>query len=178
MEKLLWTFEQVAQFSRHPDLPVRRWAVERLVKRFRHQAGSVLLEALDDDDWLVASLAARFLGNTGDRGRYGPELMERLRRPGYSAIDAVAIALSRLDHREALPLILERIARRDLRTDSNDHFAILNCLVLYSTFIKLLQVLHNFAQSIYVYGIKVYTTRLLFLIFEDNPGGISMVCFN
>ena len=109
MEKLLWTFDQVAQFSRHPDPPVRRWAAERLIKRFPDQAGSVIVEALDDADWILPNRAARFLADTGESGRYGPELMERLRRPGYAHMDAVSVALARLDHREALPLILERL---------------------------------------------------------------------
>jgi HEAT repeat protein len=128
MEKLLWTFDRVAQFSRHPDPPVRRWAAERLIKRFPGQAGSVLVEVLDDADWILPNHAARFLADTGDRDRYAPALMARLRRPGYARMDAVSVALARLDHREALPLILERLEAFDVHTDSNEYFGLLSSL--------------------------------------------------
>ena len=71
MEKPLWTFEQVAEFASHPDLPVRRWAVNRLAKRFPRRAGDLLVDRLDDANWYLSKQTARFLAGTGDTERYG-----------------------------------------------------------------------------------------------------------
>lgn len=109
MEELLWTFEDVVRFIDHPDRPLRRWALERLTKRFPHQAGEALLAMVDDPDGYISLMATQFLVETGDRAKYGPVLLERLREAEGTRFGYLAQALGRLDRREALPLILERV---------------------------------------------------------------------
>jgi hypothetical protein len=107
MEQLLWTFEDVVHFVDHPDRPLRRWALERLTKRFPKQAGDALLVMVDDPDGYISLMATHFLAETGDREKYGPVLLERLKEANGDRFGYLAQALARLDQREALPLILD-----------------------------------------------------------------------
>jgi HEAT repeat protein len=109
MEELLWTFEDVVRFVDHPDLPLRHWALERLTKRFPGQAGDALSVMVDDPDEYISTMAIRFLAETGDREKYGPALLARLKEAKGTRFGTLAEALARLDEREALPLILERV---------------------------------------------------------------------
>jgi hypothetical protein len=109
MEELLWTFEDVVRFVDHPDRPLRRWALDRLTKRFPNQAGDALLAMADDSDEYISLMATQFLAETGDRGKYGPPLLERLGEAEEVRFGYLAEALARLDHREALPLVVERV---------------------------------------------------------------------
>jgi hypothetical protein len=114
-EQLLWTFDDVVRFIDHPDLPVRRWALERLTKRFPNQAGNAMVVMLDDADDYIARTAAEFLSESGDGTRYGPLLLERLRRSRGRRFGYLAETLANLGYRQALPLIMGRVerARRD-----------------------------------------------------------------
>jgi hypothetical protein len=111
MEQMLWTFEDVVRFVTHPDQPLRRWALERLTKRFPGQAAEALVPMLDDEDSYLAFSAARVLGGTGDAARYGPVLLARLQRagPDDSRFGYLADAVAKLGVREALPLILAHL---------------------------------------------------------------------
>ncbi|MDD3828581.1 MAG: hypothetical protein PHY79_21670 [Anaerolineae bacterium] len=117
MEELLWTFEDVVRFIEHPDRPLRRWALERLTKRFPHQAGEALLAMVDDPDGYISLMAAQFLVETGDRDKYGPPLLERLGEAEGTRFGYLAQALARLDQRQALPLIVERFESAGRTTD-------------------------------------------------------------
>ena len=131
MEQLLWTFDDVVKFIDHPDLPVRRWALERLTKQFPTQAGDPMVALLDDANEHIALTASEFLSKTGDRGTYGPLLLDRLRRARGHRFGYLSEALAHLGHREALPLIMERVerARRDKEAvDANEFLRIVNAL--------------------------------------------------
>ena len=120
MERLLWTFEDVVQLVDHPDLPVRRWVLERLTKRFPSQAREPMVTLLDDPDSYIALTASEFLAETGDGERTGPALLERMRQAQGARFGYLAEALARLDRREALPLILERLERAIQNEESLD----------------------------------------------------------
>ena len=111
MEQLLWTVDDVARFVDHPDLPLRRWALDRLRKRFPTQAGEPMVILVDDSDSYIALMASEFLPKTGDRERFGPILMERLQHAEGARFGYLSAALARLDYRKALPSILERLER-------------------------------------------------------------------
>jgi hypothetical protein len=131
MEQLLWTFDDVVKFIDHPDLPIRRWALERLTKRFPAQAGEPMVTLLDDANDHIAFAASEFLSKTGDRETYGPLLLDRLRRARGHRFGYLSEALAHLGHREALPLIMGRVerARRDQEAvDANEFLRIVNAL--------------------------------------------------
>jgi hypothetical protein len=111
----LWTFDDVVKFINHPDLPVRRWAQERLTKRFPAQAGEPMVTLVDDADDYIARTASEFLSKTGDGETYGPPLLERLRRSRGHRFGYLVETLAHLGYRQALPLIMGRVerARRD-----------------------------------------------------------------
>jgi HEAT repeat protein len=120
----LWTFDDVVGFIKHPDLPVRRWALERLTKRFPAQAGNAMVVMLDDADDYIARTASKFLSETGDGETYGPLLLERLRQSRGCRFGYITETLAHLDHRQALPLIMGRVerARRDGESIDSDEF--------------------------------------------------------
>lgn len=120
MEELLWTFEDVVRFVDHPDRPLRRWALERLIKRFPNQAGDALLVMVDDPDEYISLMATQFLTEMGDREKYGPVLLERLKEANGARFGYLAQALARLDQRKALPPILERVGSAGQGTEPLD----------------------------------------------------------
>ena len=122
MAEMLWTFEDVARFVTHPDRPLRHWALERLTNRFPGRAAEALLPMLDDEDSYLAFSAARALADTGDAARYGPLLLARLEGAGrdHPRAGYLAESLARLGVREALPLILARLAGEEQDADAPD----------------------------------------------------------
>jgi hypothetical protein len=131
MEKLLWTIEDVVRFVDHPDRPLRRWALDRLTNRFPEQAGDALLVMVDDPDGYISLVATEFLAKTGNRERYGPVLLERLKEAHGARFGYLAQALARLDHREALPLILQRVqsaGRSTKHLDANEFLYLVGAL--------------------------------------------------
>jgi hypothetical protein len=131
MEQLLWTFDDVARFVDHPDLPVRRWALDRLRKRFPTRAGEPMVTLLDDANSYIALVASEFLSKTGDKERYGPMLLERLQHATGPRFGYLSEALAHLNYRQALPLILERLerARQEREAlDINELFRITDAL--------------------------------------------------
>jgi len=115
MEQLLWTYDDLVRFIAHPDAPVRRWALNRLTKRFPDQAGAAAIALLDDPNTYIVFRAAEFLhrtlrvADTGDAERYGPVLLDRLRSAQGRRLGYLAQALARLQVREALPPILAHL---------------------------------------------------------------------
>jgi hypothetical protein len=107
-EGLLWRAEDLAPFLHHPQVEVRRWAGDRLIKLFPAQAALHLLAALDDPNDSVAAQAINFLGAMGDAGEYGPALAERLSGAAGWRFGRLAVGLARLGHRAALPALIER----------------------------------------------------------------------
>jgi HEAT repeat protein len=108
MEPFLWTFDDVVRFIDHPDLPVRRWALERLTKRFPDRAGEPLIRMLDDPNTYNVLLACTFLGET-DEAKYGPILLQHLGQAEGARFGYLADALGVLGYREAVPPIAERL---------------------------------------------------------------------
>jgi len=111
MAKLLWTIDDVKGFIHHPDFTVRRWALDRLTHLFPNQAGEPLAAMLDDPTLYVGLRAAEFLSKTGEDQRYGPILLEHLRKARGHRFGYLAEALARLNYQEALPLILDRLSQ-------------------------------------------------------------------
>lgn len=109
MAQLLWTYDDLLPFLQHPDHPLRLWAVERLIHLFPDRAGDALIPMLGDSHRFIVFEVARFLGQSGERERYGPPLMEHLRQDEGERAGQFAHALAQLDYREAVPLLLERL---------------------------------------------------------------------
>ncbi len=109
-ETLLWHAEDLAPFLRHPQIEVRRWAAERLIKLFPGQAAPHLLTVLDDPDRSLHRQVTDFLGRQGDAEACGPELARHLSGASGQRISELALALARLGYRAALPALLERVA--------------------------------------------------------------------
>jgi hypothetical protein len=129
MEPLLWTFDDVVRFILHPDVPVRRWALERLTHLFRDQAGEALTAMLDDSASYIAHQAAEFLSNTGDKEQFGPTLLDHLTQATGKHFGYLALALARMDYQEALPSILNRLDRADQDPpDANEFLYLVSAL--------------------------------------------------
>ena len=131
MEQLLWTFDDIVRFIDHPDTPVRRWSLDRLIKLFPDRAADPLLTMVDDPNSSIALSATEFLSRTGNGEKYGPVLMDRLKRAQGSRFGYLAEALARLDIRDALPVALHRLEtiwRHKASIDMNEFLRIVNAL--------------------------------------------------
>ena len=106
-DQLLWTFDDVKRFAKHPDVPVRRWAVERLIKTFPNQAGDVLITMVEDPGEYIDYKVLDFLANTGDTEKHGPPLLDYLNHAEGELFGRIGKALAKLGYQWALPKILD-----------------------------------------------------------------------
>jgi HEAT repeat protein len=133
MEKLLWTFEDVVQFIDHPDQSLRLWALERLLKRFPNQAADPLAAMLEDPYPYIALKAAEFIAKTGDL-EYGSLLLNRFQHAHAPYSGYMALALARLDYREAMSQILEHLEviwQEQTALDANEFLYLVESLGLF-----------------------------------------------
>ena len=152
MGELLWTFKDVTQFIDHPDQSLRLWALERLLKRFPNQAASPLAAMLEDPYPYIALKAAEFIAKTGDL-EYGSLLLNRFQHAHAPYKGYMALALARLDYREALPHILEHLEviwQEQTALDANEFLYLVESLGLFGgeeARRRLWQILPHFARD-------------------------------
>jgi hypothetical protein len=128
MEQLLWSFEDVKRFANHPDVPLRSWALDRLIKLFPDQAGDVLVTMLDDKGHFLASRALDFLAETGNPEKYGPILLDHLQRADGEHFGRLAMTLARLGYRPALPVILAYVNQGDKHAGFGEYWSVTHAL--------------------------------------------------
>ncbi len=117
MEQLLWNFDQIEPFAHHRDIPLRRWALERLTRWFPDRAGEVSVTMLTDPDRIITSQALDFLAETGQTETYGPVLLEHLQQAEEDRFGRLALALAKLNYRPALPVLLDYLRHRGLELE-------------------------------------------------------------
>ncbi len=126
MSALLWSFDQLARFTRYEDFEVRYWAAERLASLFPKEAPDVIAGLILDDHEGTPELVAEHLGRHGGprhipvllRGfRHGSDLtaahcIEALARLGYEGTpETAATALHRREMSEpCLGLMVSALA--------------------------------------------------------------------
>lgn len=109
MEQLLWTFDEIKPFAAHQDIPVRRWALERLTKLYPTQAGDVLTTMINDKSSYIADKAIDFLAKTGHAETYGPILLDQLQQADDKRFSKLASALGTLRYQPAAAVLIDRI---------------------------------------------------------------------
>ena len=92
-----------------PEEVVRQAAVEALIQLEHPEALERLVEALSDDDSWVRRAAAEALGLLGDPAAVEPLVGVALFEPEEAVLRAAVEALRKLDHAEALALLLEAL---------------------------------------------------------------------
>ncbi len=131
MKQLLWKLDDALRFIHHPDHPVRSWALELMINRFPERAGDAVVDMLDDDNTYIVMRATDFLGDTGDRQRCGPALLEHLKQCTDERSGYYAEALGKLGYRQALPLIIDCLRPHPLQLKHSEfirHAAALGAL--------------------------------------------------
>jgi HEAT repeat protein len=129
MSHLIWSFEELVQFTSAEEPEVRYWAVDRLVRHFPTTCCSAISGLLLDDHDATPTIVARHLGRHGDadhhailirgfrllRGLTPGHCLQALVRLGHAgAVDMAADALKRGDLDEpALAIIVEALAELD-----------------------------------------------------------------
>ncbi len=113
MEELLWTFEDIKGFANHPDAPVRRWALDRLIRHYPKQAGDVVITLIDDQGMFIADKAITFLGKTGEADKYGPVLLECLSNAEGNKFGHLVSTLTQLKYQPAIPVLLKYATQTD-----------------------------------------------------------------
>ena len=89
---------------------------------------------VDDPDGYISLMATQFLVETGDRDKYGPPFLERLREAEGTRFGYLAQALGRLDQRQALPLIVARFESAGRSTEpfeANEFLYLVSALVTF-----------------------------------------------
>src|SRR5262245_26455040 len=113
----LWSFEQLARFTRFEDAEVRYWAADRLVHLYPEQAADAIAELLFDDHDTTPILVASHLGTHGTSAHL-PILIRGFRR-GSGALPGYCLAaLARRGLDEAPSMAREALHRRDLGEES------------------------------------------------------------
>ena len=127
MSDLLWSFDQLARFTKFEDLEVRCWAADRLVSLHPNEAPDAIAPLILDDHEATPELVAEHLGTHGGPQHIPPLLrgfkagsgivpgrcIEALARLGYEAAPALAqTAMHQRDIPEAcLGIMVSALAR-------------------------------------------------------------------
>jgi hypothetical protein len=122
----IWSFEELARFTKWEDPEVRYWAIDRLVRHFPETCCDVVQGFVLDDHDATPTMVARHLGEYGSakhhnillrgfrllRGATPGHCFKALARLGFpSIVDLAASALQRGDMTEpALGIIVEALA--------------------------------------------------------------------
>ncbi len=113
MSELLWSFDQLARFTRYDDPEVRYWAADRLVTLFPAEAADVIAELLLDDHDSTPELVAQHLARHG-KPHHIPVVLRGFRHSEGLLPGRCFDALARLGYENA-PMIAETaLFRRDL----------------------------------------------------------------
>jgi HEAT repeat protein len=134
MSESLWSFDQLARFTRYEDPEVRYWAAERLATLFPDEAADVIADLLLDDHDATPELVAEQLGLHGGphhvpillkgfrkaTGLTPARCLEALARLGYDGAPAVAeIALHQRDFSEpSLGIMVAALAELSVKKKS------------------------------------------------------------
>src|SRR5512139_4079938 len=126
MAELIWSFDELARYTKYEDPEVRYWAIDRLIRHFPDECSDTVQAFVLDDHEATPSMVARHLGEHGGAKHYSVLLrgfrllrgltpaycLQALARLGYpNTVDLAASALHRGDLTEpALGMIVEALA--------------------------------------------------------------------
>ncbi len=129
MSDRIWSFNELARFTKWEDSEVRYWAIDRLIRHFPADCCDTIQAFVLDDHEATPSMVARHLGEHGNarhypvllrgfrllRGLTPGHCLQALARLGYpGTVDLAATALQRGDLTEpALGIIVESLAALD-----------------------------------------------------------------
>ena len=105
MSELLWSFDQLARFTRYEDPEVRYWAMERLVTLFPAEAADVIADLLLDEHDATPDMVAEHLGLHGGP-HHVPVLLKAFRKSTGVTPGRCLEALARLGY-EGTPAVAE-----------------------------------------------------------------------
>ncbi len=126
MSDLIWSFDELARFTKWEDAEVRYWAIDRLIRHFPEDCCDVVAPFVLDDHDLTPERVARHLGEHGSakhhailirgfkllRGAIPGTCLQALARLGYAGtVDLAATVLQRGDLNDsAVAIIVESLA--------------------------------------------------------------------
>jgi len=105
MSELLWSYDQLARFTRYEDSEVRYWAMERLVTLFPVEAADIVADLLLDDHDATPDMVAEHLGLHGGP-HHVPVLLKGFRKTTGITPGRCLEALARLGY-EGTPAVAE-----------------------------------------------------------------------
>ncbi|HKY30998.1 MAG TPA: hypothetical protein VJV23_00560 [Candidatus Polarisedimenticolia bacterium] len=113
MSDLLWSFDQLARFTRYEDVEVRYWAADRLAVLFPADAPDAIAHLILDDHDATPELVAEHLGRHGDKSHV-PALLKGLRRGAGLLPGRCVEALARLGFEDVPALAEAALHQRDI----------------------------------------------------------------
>jgi hypothetical protein len=117
MGEPLWSFEQLARFTRYEDAEVRFWAADRLVHLYPDKAADAIADLLFDDHDSTPLIVAGHLGSHGSE-KHVPDLVRGFRKGSGALPGHCLAALARRRFADAPKLAGEALHRRDLGEDA------------------------------------------------------------
>jgi len=113
MSDFLWSFDQLARYTRYEDPEVRYWAAERLISLFPDEASDVVGDLILDDHDATPEMIASHLGTHG-APRHVPVLLRGFRRGAGPLAGGCLDALARLGYEGTVPLADTILHHRDV----------------------------------------------------------------
>jgi len=113
MSSPLWSFEELARFTRYEDAEVRSWAVDRLIHLFPERAPGAIADLLFDEHDTTPMIVADHLGAHGGEEQF-PLLARGFTRGAGMLPGHCLAALARLGYEDAPRLAKAALHRRDL----------------------------------------------------------------
>lgn len=117
MADLLWSFEQLARYTRFEDPEVRYWAADRLTHLYPDSASDAVASLLFDDHDSTPFLVASHLGEHGSLS-HAPALVGGFRKTSGALPGHCLAALARLGYADAPSMAREALHRRDLNEEA------------------------------------------------------------
>src|SRR6266850_5532396 len=117
MPEYLWSFEDLARFTRFEDAEVRYWAADRLVHLYPERAADAIADLLFDEHDTTPTLVAEHLAAHGSEAHMPLLARGFLRASGILPGHCLS-ALARLGYADAPKLARAALHRRDLAEEA------------------------------------------------------------
>jgi HEAT repeat protein len=113
MSRLIWTLDELVQFTRSEDPEVRYWATDRLIRHHPSDCSDAIAGLLFDEHDVTPSAVARHLGGHGNH-KHHATLVRGFRTLRGQTPGFCLLALTRLGYAGAIELAGSALKREDL----------------------------------------------------------------
>lgn len=111
--------DELLKMAQEGDKTVRLFAMKKLMNSFKGKADSVIVDCLEDEEYLIRIAAVKLVANSGDTTN-APLLIRRLDVDNHVFVRAtIYSALSFLGDKKTIPVISQGLGEKDSRIKAN-----------------------------------------------------------